>query len=65
MSKLFSAGPKFAARLSNLKRPFADWVQLMLQPPPRSDKDKLFYSDLDSVAERAAVVRAMGFTGLP
>ena len=35
--------------------------QLMLQPPPRSDIDKLFYSDLDSVAERAAVVRAMGF----
>jgi len=35
--------------------------QLMLQPPPRSDKDKLFYADLDSVAERAAVVRAMGF----
>ncbi len=33
----------------------------MLQPPPRSDKDKLFYADLDSVAERAAVVRAMGF----
>ena len=35
--------------------------QLMLQPPPRTDEDKLFYADLDAVAERAAVVRAMGF----
>ncbi len=35
--------------------------QLMLQPPPRTDEDKVFYADLDAVAERAAVVRAMGF----
>ncbi|MFL3021175.1 MAG: TIGR03619 family F420-dependent LLM class oxidoreductase [Acidimicrobiales bacterium] len=35
--------------------------QLMLQPPPKSDADKLFYTDLDAVAERAAVVNAMGF----
>ena len=33
----------------------------MLQPPPRSDAYKLFYTDLDAVAERAAVVNAMGF----
>lgn len=36
-------------------------LQLMLQPPPRSSEDKLFYSDLNAVAERAAVVNAMGF----
>ncbi|MBM36976.1 MAG: TIGR03619 family F420-dependent LLM class oxidoreductase [Actinomycetota bacterium] len=36
-------------------------LQLMLQPPPRSDDDKLFYSNLDAVAERAAIVHAMGF----
>tara|TARA_Y100000768_G_scaffold367025_1_gene329736 strand:+ start:5268 stop:6176 length:909 start_codon:yes stop_codon:yes gene_type:complete len=35
--------------------------QLMLQPPPRSDEDKLFYTNLDAIAERAAVVKAMGF----
>jgi alkanesulfonate monooxygenase SsuD/methylene tetrahydromethanopterin reductase-like flavin-dependent oxidoreductase (luciferase family) len=35
--------------------------QLMLQPPPRSDEDKAFYANLDAVAERSAVVRAMGF----
>ena len=35
--------------------------QLMLQPPPRNDEDKLFYANLDAVAERAAVVHAMGF----
>ena len=35
--------------------------QLMLQPPPRSDADKLFYANLDAIAERAAVVNAMGF----
>tara|TARA_B100000579_G_scaffold263097_1_gene216800 strand:- start:531 stop:1439 length:909 start_codon:yes stop_codon:yes gene_type:complete len=35
--------------------------QLMLQPPPRIAADKLFYADLDAVAERAAVVSAMGF----
>ena len=27
----------------------------------RSSEDKLFYSDLNAVAERAAVVNAMGF----
>jgi len=36
-------------------------MQLMLAPPPRSDEDKRFYSDLDRVEERAAVVAAMGF----
>jgi len=35
--------------------------QLMLQPPPRSDEDKMFYANLDAIAERAAVVQAMGF----
>jgi len=36
-------------------------MQLMLAPPPRTDEDKRFYSDLDRVEERAAVVAAMGF----
>ena len=60
MSKLFSVRPKFAARLNDLDGTLHRLFQLMLQPPP-SDIDKLFYSDLDSVAERAILVRAMGF----
>lgn len=35
--------------------------QLMLQPPPQNDEDKMFYANLDAIAERAAVVKAMGF----
>jgi hypothetical protein len=35
--------------------------QQQLAPPPRSDEDKLFYTDLDQVAERASIVAAMGF----
>jgi probable F420-dependent oxidoreductase len=35
--------------------------QQQLAPPPRSDEDKLFYTDLDRVAERASIVAAMGF----
>lgn len=38
-------------------------TQMMLAPPPRSDDNnaKGFYSDLDAVTERAAVVAGLGF----
>ncbi len=36
-------------------------TQMMLAPPPRNEQDKLFYTDLDTIGERAAVVAAMGF----
>jgi probable F420-dependent oxidoreductase len=36
-------------------------LQIMLQPPPRDDAGKRFYSDLDAVARRAEEVAAEGF----
>lgn len=41
--------------------PAAVGTQMMLAPPPRNEEDKLFYTDLDTIGERAAVLAAMGF----
>ncbi|WP_419946931.1 hypothetical protein [Candidatus Poriferisodalis sp.] len=36
-------------------------TQTMLASPPRSERDKEFCTDLDAVAERAAVINTLGF----
>ncbi len=36
-------------------------MQMMLAPPPRTAQDKAFYTDLDAVAERAAMINGLGF----
>lgn len=41
--------------------PDALGMQIMLQPPPRDEAGKRFYSDLDAVARRATEIEAQGF----
>lgn len=36
-------------------------LQMMLQPPPRSDDDKVFYADHDRVVDRAVTIADLGY----